>query len=31
VDGLANYTPVKNYYKLVKTIADDPKFDANKA
>lgn len=31
LDVLANYTPVKSYYKLVKTIKDDPKFDANKA
>jgi type I restriction enzyme R subunit len=31
LDVLANYTPVKSYYKLVKTITDDPEFDVNKA
>jgi type I site-specific restriction-modification system R (restriction) subunit len=28
---LANYTPVKSYYKLIKTIEDDPEFDVKKA
>jgi hypothetical protein len=27
LDVLANYTPVKSYYKLVKKIEDDPEFD----
>jgi len=31
LDVLANYTPVKSYYKLIKTIEDDPKFDVKKA
>jgi type I restriction enzyme R subunit len=31
LDVLANYTPVKSYYKLVKTIEDDPEFDKKKA
>lgn len=31
LDVLANYTPVKSYYKLVKTIEDDPTFDIKKA
>ena len=31
LDVLANYTPVKSYYKLVKTIEDDPEFDVKKA
>lgn len=31
LDVLANYTPVKSYYKLVKTIEDDPTFDVKKA
>ena len=28
---LAHYTPVKSYYKLAKTVEDDPEFDAKKA
>ena len=28
---LGHYTPVKSYYRLAKTTADDPEFDANKA
>lgn len=31
LDVLANYTPVKSYYKLIKTIEDDPDFDVKKA
>ena len=31
LDVLQRYTPVSSYYKLAKTIADDPEFDANKA
>ena len=31
LDVLAHYTPVTSYYKLAKTIEDDPEFDVNKA
>ncbi len=31
LDVLAHYTPVTSYYKLAKTVEDDPEFDANKA
>lgn len=31
LDVLANYTPVNSYYKLIKTIEDDPEFDVKKA
>ena len=31
LDVLAHYTPVASYYKLAKTVEDDPEFDANKA
>src|SRR5690606_17447820 len=31
LDVLANYTPVSSYYKLVKAIDDDPRFDTKKA
>jgi type I restriction enzyme R subunit len=31
LDVLAHYTPVESYYKLAKTVEDDPEFDANKA
>ncbi|MCU7907140.1 MAG: type I restriction endonuclease subunit R [Candidatus Thiodiazotropha sp. (ex Epidulcina cf. delphinae)] len=31
LDVLKNYTPVESYYRLAKTVADDPLFDANKA
>jgi type I restriction enzyme R subunit len=31
LDVLANYTPVTSYYKLVKTVEDDPRFDIKKA
>ena len=30
-DVLANYTPVKSYYRLAKSIEDDPEFDQKKA
>ena len=31
LDVLAHYTPVASYYKLAKTVEDDPEFDAKKA
>jgi len=31
LDVLANYTPVDSYYRLMKTVADDPAFDSKKA
>ena len=31
LDVMAHYTPVKSYYRLAKTIEDDPEFDATKA
>ena len=31
VDVLQHYTPVDSYYKLVKTVEDDPEFDARRA
>ncbi len=31
VDVLGNYTPVGSYYKLMKTVEDDPEFDAKRA
>jgi type I restriction enzyme R subunit len=31
LDVLANYIPIDTYYKLVKTIEDDPEFDAKRA
>ncbi len=31
LDVLANYTSYKSYYSLVKTVEEDPEFDANKA
>ena len=31
VDVLANYTPVGSYYKLMKTVEDDPEFDLKRA
>lgn len=31
VDVLSNYTPVGSYYKLMKTVEDDPEFDARRA
>jgi type I restriction enzyme R subunit len=31
LDVLANYTPVKSYYRLIKTTEDDPEFDVREA
>ncbi len=31
LDVLQYYTPVESYYKLIKTVEGDPRFDANKA
>jgi type I restriction enzyme R subunit len=31
LDVLANYTPVESYYRLTKTVDDDPLFDTGKA
>ena len=31
LDVLANFTPIESYYKLAKTIEDDPEFDSKKA
>src|SRR5665647_2156640 len=31
LDVLANYVPVDSYYKLIKTVEDDPEFDAKRA
>ncbi len=31
LDVLQNYTPVESYYRLAKTVEDDPLFDAKKA
>ena len=31
MDVLASYTPVGSYYKLMKTVEDDPEFDAKRA
>lgn len=31
LDVLSHFTPVQSYYRLTKTIEDDPEFDANKA
>ena len=31
IDVLAHYTPVKSYYRLIKTIKDDPEYDVKKA
>ena len=31
LDVLAHYTPVTSYYKLAKTVEDDPEFDVDKA
>ncbi len=31
LDVLAHYTPVASYYKLAKTVEDDPEFDTKKA
>lgn len=31
LDVLANYTPVESYYRLMKTVEDDPEFDTKRA
>ena len=31
LDVLAHYTPVESYYRLMKTVEDDPEFDTTKA
>ena len=31
IDVLKNYTPVESYYRLIKTVPDDPTYDTNKA
>jgi type I restriction enzyme R subunit len=31
LDVLKSYTPVSSYYRLMKTVEDDPEFDTNKA
>ena len=31
LDVVANYTPVESYYKLMKTVEDDPEFDTKRA
>ncbi len=31
LDVLKNYTPVNSFYRLVKTVEEDPEFDANRA
>ena len=31
LDVLQSYTPVQSYYKLIKTVEDDPRFDAKRA
>ena len=31
IDVLANFTPVPSYYKLMKTVEDDPEFDTKRA
>jgi len=31
LDVLASYTPVESYYRLMKTVEDDPEFDTTKA
>jgi type I restriction enzyme R subunit len=31
LDVLESYTPVASYYKLIKTVADDPEFDTKRA
>ncbi len=31
LDVLKNYTPVESYYRLMKTVAEDPEFDTRKA
>jgi len=31
LDVLANYTPINSYYRLVKSVAEDPEYDARRA
>src|SRR5207237_8683093 len=31
LDVLKNYTPVESYYRLAKTVEDDPEFDVKRA
>ena len=31
IDVLENFTPIKSYYKLMKTVEDDPEFDVKRA
>jgi type I restriction enzyme R subunit len=31
LDVLSSYTPVKSYFRLIKTVEDDPEFDARRA
>ena len=31
LDVLAHYTPVQSYYRLIRTVEDDPRFDADRA
>src|SRR5690606_18848822 len=31
VDVLQNYTPYRSYYRLIKTVEDDPEFDRKRA
>jgi type I restriction enzyme, R subunit len=31
IDVLENFTPVQSYYKIMKTVEDDPEFDAKRA
>jgi type I restriction enzyme, R subunit len=31
LDVLQHYTPVQSYYRLMKTVEDDPEFDSKKA
>jgi type I restriction enzyme R subunit len=31
LDVIEHYTPIQSYYKLAKTVEDDPEFDTNKA
>lgn len=31
LDVLANYTPIKSYFRLIKTVEDDPEFDRKRA
>ncbi|MFN5539184.1 MAG: type I restriction endonuclease subunit R, partial [Candidatus Melainabacteria bacterium] len=31
IDVLENYTPIKSYYKLIKSVEDDPQYDSKRA